>query len=148
MLNEDVIQNRSGKKFAYEYLTHGFSDNQISVLRILDSHSEVFSIPKAFERIISGVTNIFTSPEIEMLFIIYNQEYDRFKNQKTDRRGKKMPAHEWCKKNYGMRKVKSPKFVYDFWSKQPEKLVEAIKMYSSKSNDSFEHTLASILKDK
>ena len=147
MLDEDIIQNRNAKTFAREYLTHGFKDNQISVLRILDSHSERFTIPRAYARVISKITNIYTSPEIEMLFIIYNNDFDKFKNQKTDRKGKKLPAHEWCKKYYKMREVKSPEFVYDFWIKQPEMLVEAIKIYSSKSKDPFENTLASILRD-
>lgn len=69
------------------------------------------------------------------------------KTKKLIGKEKKLPAHEWCKKYYKMREVKSPEFVYDFWIKQPEMLVEAIKIYSSKFKDSFENTLASILRD-
>lgn len=146
MLEEDVIQDRSGKTFAREHLSYGFENNQISIIRIHDSHRENFILPKAYTRMISKVTDIYTTPEIEILFVIYYDDFDKFKNQKPNKNGKKMSAHEWCRYYYKMNNVKSPKFVYDFWVIQPEKLVEVIEIYSSKSKDPFDNTLASILK--
>lgn len=148
MLEEDVIKSRKGKTFANEHLGYGFRDNQIAIFRILDSHSEKFILPRAFNRMISNITNIYTSPEIEMLFIVYNNDFDNFKNQKTDKKGKKLPAHEWCKKYYKMNDVKSPEFVYDFWNSRPDALVKTIEDYSKKCKDPFENTLASLLRDK
>ncbi|CAJ1191281.1 hypothetical protein CPR19088_GLDEOEPO_02188 [Companilactobacillus paralimentarius] len=145
MLEEDVIQDRSGKSFAHEHLSYGFEDNQISILRIHDSRREKFILPRAYTRMISKITDIYTTPEIEILFIINNADFDKFKNRKPNKNGKKMSAHEWCRYYYKMDNVKSPKFVYDFWINQSERLVEVIKIYSSKSKDPFENTLASIL---
>ncbi|MQS76298.1 N-6 DNA methylase [Companilactobacillus halodurans] len=147
MLEEDVIRERNGRTFAREHLTFGFQNNQISILRILDSHNEKFKIPKAYQRLISSITNLYTSPEIEMLFIVSNGDFDAFKNRKADKSGKKLSAHNWCKSHYkNMNNLKSPDFVYDYWNNQPDELVRTIKLYSRKCNYPFQNTLASILK--
>lgn len=146
MLEEDVIRDRNTKTFAREHLSYGFAENQISIFRILDSRKEEFPLPKAYARLVSSRIDIRTTPEIEILFIVDNGDFDAFKNQKPDRGGKKLPAHEWCKKFYNMKDVKSPRFVYDYWNSQPDRLVETIRQYSRKCDDPFENTLASILK--
>ena len=46
MLEESVIRCRTAKKFEERYLRKGF-DNQISVIRILDSRREDFRLSKA-----------------------------------------------------------------------------------------------------
>lgn len=70
MLDEKVIRIRSAKKFEERYLHKGF-DNQISIIRILDSRKENFRLSKAYEHKVD-VINIITAPEIEML-IIYTE---------------------------------------------------------------------------
>lgn len=146
MLEEDVIRDRNAKTFAREHLSYGFAKNQISIFRILDSRKEEFSLPKPYTRLVSSRIDILTTPEIEILFIVYKGDFDKFKNQKPNKSGKKLPAHEWCKKFYNMKDVKSPEFVYDYWNYQPDKLVETIRLYSQKCDYPFENTLASILK--
>ena len=67
MLEECVIRCRSAKRFEERYLRKGF-DEQISVIRILDSRREEFRLSKAYEQKID-VVNVITAPEIEMLII-------------------------------------------------------------------------------
>ena len=49
MLEECVIRCRSAKRFEERYLRKGF-DEQISVIRILDSRREEFRLSKAYEQ--------------------------------------------------------------------------------------------------
>lgn len=70
MLDESAIRSRGAKRFEERYLRKGF-DNQISVIRILDSHREEFRLSKAYANKID-VINVVTAPEIEML-IIHNE---------------------------------------------------------------------------
>ena len=93
MLEERVIRCRSAKRF----------DEQISVIRILDSRREEFRLSKAYEQKID-VVNVITAPEIEMLIIHAEGAYDQFK-----RSGKK--PSEFCKINLRMHDVKSYDFV-------------------------------------
>ena len=77
MLEERVIRCRSAKRFEERYLRKGF-DEQISVIRILDSRREEFRLSKAYEQKID-VVNVITAPEIEMLIIHAEGAYDKFK---------------------------------------------------------------------
>lgn len=77
MLEECVIRCRSAKRFEERYLRKGF-DEQISVIRILDSRREEFQLSKAYEQKID-VVNVITAPEIEMLIIHAEGAYDQFK---------------------------------------------------------------------
>ena len=90
MLEECVIRCRSAKRFEERYLRKGF-DEQISVIRILDSRREEFRLNKAYEQKID-VVNVITAPEIEMLIIHAEGAFDQFK-----RSGIK--PSEFCKKN-------------------------------------------------
>lgn len=48
MLDESVIRCRSAKRFEERYLRKGY-DDQVSVIRILDSRREDFRLSKAYE---------------------------------------------------------------------------------------------------
>ena len=63
MLNEEVIRCRNGKEFEQRYLRKGF-ENKITILRVLDSHSEGFRLSPAYEHKVD-VINVVTAPEIE-----------------------------------------------------------------------------------
>lgn len=124
MLEECVIRCRSAKRFEERYLRKGF-DEQISVIRILDSRREKFRLSKAYEQKID-VVNVITAPEIEMLIIHAEGAYDQFK-----RSGKK--PSEFCKTNLRMHDVKSYDFVKQHFS-NPQLLVKAIKEYRRTAN--------------
>lgn len=53
-------------------------EDEISVIRILDSRRENFKISKAYEYMVD-VINVITAPEIEMLIIFNEQKYREFK---------------------------------------------------------------------
>lgn len=78
MLEERAIRCRSAKRFEEQYLRKKF-DEQISVIRILDSRREEFRLSKAYEQKID-VVNVITAPEIEMLIIHAAGAYDQFKH--------------------------------------------------------------------
>lgn len=137
MLEESVIRCRTAKKFEERYLRKGF-DNQISVIRILDSRREDFRLSKAYANKID-VINIITAPEIEMLIIHNERAYERFK------RSEKKPS-EFCKIDLRMHDVKSYDFVKNYFS-APQTLVNAIGEYRRTANiPKGEYSLSDLLR--
>lgn len=137
MLEESVIRCRTAKKFEERYLRKGF-DNQISVIRILDSRREDFRLSKAYANKVD-VINIITAPEIEMLIIHNERAYERFK-----RSGKK--PSEFCKIDLRMHDVKSYDFVKNYFS-APQTLVNAIGEYRRTANiPKGEYSLSDLLR--
>lgn len=102
MIDESVIRCRSAKRFEGRYLRKRF-DNQISVVRILDSRREEFRLSKEYAHKIDGI-NVITAPEIEMLIILNEGAYERFK-----RSGKK--PSDFCKIELRVHDIKSYDFV-------------------------------------
>lgn len=137
MLDESVIRCRNAKRFEERYLRKGF-DDQISVVRILDSRREEFRLSKAYAHKID-VINVITAPEIEMLIIHNEGAYERFK-----RSGKK--PSDFCKTDLRMHEVKSYDFVKGYF-RDPDTLVKAIKEYRRTANvPNGEYTLLELLK--
>lgn len=137
MLDESVIRCRNAKRFEERYLRKGF-DDQISVVRILDSRREEFRLSKAYAHKID-VINVITAPEIEMLIIHNEGAYERFK-----RSGKK--PSDFCKTDLRMHEVKSYDFVKGYF-RDPDTLVKAIKEYRRTANiPNGEYTLLDLLK--
>ena len=137
MLDESVIRCRNAKRFEERYLRKGF-DDQISVVRILDSRREEFRLSKAYAHKID-VINVMTAPEIEMLIIHNEGAYERFK-----RSGKK--PSDFCKTDLRMHEVKSYDFVKGYF-RDPDTLVKAIKEYRRTANiPNGEYTLLDLLK--
>lgn len=137
MLDESVIRCRNARRFEERYLRKGF-DNQISVVRILDSRREEFRLSKAYSHKID-VINVITAPEIEMLIIHNEGVYEQFK------RSKKSPS-EFCKTELRMHEVKSYEFVKKYFH-DSEILVNAIKKYRRTANiPKGEYTLLDLLK--
>lgn len=137
MLDERVIRCRNAKRFEERYLRKGF-DEPISIVRILDSRREEFRLSKAYEHKVD-VINVITAPEIEIL-IIHNQgEYERFKHSK------KKPS-DFCKSELKMHSVKSYVFVRSYFN-DPDRLVIAIKEYRRVAHiQKDEYTLFDLLK--
>ena len=137
MLDESVIRCRNAKRFEERYLRKGF-DDQISVVRILDSRREEFRLSKAYAHKID-VINVITAPEIEMLIIHNEGAYEQFK-----RSGKK--PRDFCKIDLRMHDVKSYDFVKEYF-RDPDTLVRAIKEYRRTANiPNGEYTLLDLLK--
>lgn len=105
MLDGEVIRIRDAKKFESRYLRKGF-DDKISIIRILDSRREQFSLSKAYQHKVD-VINVITAPEIEMLIILAEDKYKDFKKS-----GKK--PSDFCKQDLGMKNVKSYDYVREY----------------------------------
>ena len=117
MLDGEVIRIRDARKFESRYLRKGF-DDKISIIRILDSRREQFSLSKAYQHKVD-VINVITAPEIEMLIILAEDKYKDFKKS-----GKK--PSDFCKQDLGMKNVKSYDYVREYF-RDTKMLLIAIK---------------------
>ncbi len=137
LLEQEIIRCRNAKTFEERYLRKGFK-YKITILRILDSRRESFKLSKAYADKIN-IINIITAPEIEMLMIFNENQYDRFK-----RSGKK--PSEFCKSELKLKHVKNYKYVKDYFS-NVEQLIGSIREYKriSKARKG-EYTLCDLVK--
>lgn len=137
LLEGEVLRSRSGENFEKQYLRKGFTE-KITVVRILDSHTENFKLSKAYANKIK-VVNIVTAPEIEMLVIFKEGKYNEFK------KSKKKPS-EFCTADLRFKGVKSATFIRKYFS-DVDSLVAAIREYKRVSDiQRGEYTLADLLK--
>ncbi len=137
MLEECVIRCRNAKRFEERFLRKGF-DEQISIIRVLDSRREEFRLSKAYKHKVD-VINVITAPEIEMLIIHAEGAYHQFKNSG-------MKPSDFCKSNLSMHDVKSYEFVKNYFN-NPATLVNTIKEYRRTANiPKGEYCLSDLLK--
>lgn len=137
LLDGEILRCRKAKEFEERYLRKGFTE-QITVLRVLDSRRENFTLSKAYAPKIK-VVNVITAPEIEMLVIFGENKYSDFKKSH-------IKPSDYCKMILGFTNVKSPEFVAKYFE-DINKLISAIKEYKRVSdvrND--EYALADLLK--
>lgn len=136
LLDGEILRCRNAKKFEEQHLRKGFTGT-ITVLRILDSRREKFKLSKAYASKID-VVNVITAPEIEMLVIFAEGQYDEYK------KSKKKPS-AFCKENLGMGDVKSTQFVESYFD-DIDILISAIREYRRVSNiQRGEYALADLL---
>ena len=122
MLNEDVIRCRRAKEFEQRYLRKGF-ENKITVLRILDSHSEMFRLSPAYEHKVD-VIKVVTSPEIEMLLILAEGKYNDYIKKASS-----MSPSIFCKQELKMKgNIKSQEYVRNYFS-DINMLISTIREY-------------------
>ena len=137
LLEGEILRCRGAKKFEEQHLRKGFTE-KITVLRILDSRRENFKLSKAYAGKID-VVNIITAPEIEMLVIFAEGQYNEYKKS-----GKKPSI--FCKENLKYSDVKNTLFVEEYFS-DIDVLIAAIREYKRVSNiQRGEYALADLLK--
>ena len=138
LLEGEILRCRNARKFEEQHLRKGFAD-KITVLRILDSRREQFKLSKAYAGKID-VVNVITAPEIEMLVIFAEGQYDEYK------KSKKKPS-AFCKEDLRMGDVKSAQFVESYFA-DIEVLISAIREYRRVSNvQRGEYALADLLNE-
>lgn len=104
----------------------------------MDSRRENFNLSKAYVGKID-VVNIITAPEIEMLVVFAEGQYNEYKKS-----GKKPSI--FCKENLKYSNVKSTQFIEDYFV-DVEILIDAIRGYRRISNiQRGEYTLADLLR--
>ena len=137
LLEGEILRCRGAKKFEEQHLRKGFTE-KITVLRIFDSRRENFKLSKAYAGKID-VVNIITAPEIEMLVIFAEGQYNEYKKS-----GKKPSI--FCKENLKYSDVKNTPFVEEYFSDM-DVLIAAIREYKRVSNiQRGEYALADLLK--
>lgn len=126
---EDLIENRfipriSVKKVEEKYLSFSHS-KPVMILRIIDSKNEKFSLSKPYHGRFA-VETICTCPEIEILLILKNGDYDDYCKTKS----KEKPS-AYCSRRYGYTKNRD-----SFASMITcDELITAIKRYDSVKDD-------------
>lgn len=138
LIEEKVLRCRDAKKFERMYLRKTYED-KITILRILDSRNERFNLSKEYRDKVD-VVNVVTAPEIEMLIIHAEDEYEEFK------KSRKKPS-AFCKENLKMKKVKDASFLQKYFS-DPEKLLRAIITHDKKCGKNKEYNLSDLLTDR
>lgn len=98
LLDGEILRCRNARMFEEQHLRKGFTGT-ITVLRILDSRREQFKLSKAYVGKID-VVNVITAPEIEMLVIFAEGQYEEYK------KSKKKPS-AFCKEDLRMDDVKA-----------------------------------------
>ncbi len=124
LLEEDLLRCRKAKNFCSTYLNKTFH-NKITVLRILDDRRETFKLPTAYKNKVSGIHNIITAPEIEILAIIKEKALNDFKRVQH---ANHLKPSEYCKQNLRLSELKTYDFVYGYF--QVEELIDAINEYA------------------
>ena len=122
MLNEEVIRCRDGKTFEQRYLRKGF-ESEITILRVLDSHSEGFRLSPAYKHKVD-VIKVVTSPEIEMLLILAEGKYNEYL-----KRSSTMSPSAFCKQVLKLKgNIKSRDFVQKYFA-DIDMLINTIQEY-------------------
>ncbi|HEM3665431.1 TPA: hypothetical protein U1C77_001080 [Streptococcus suis] len=123
LINNGPIRSRSAKSFCDKYMGKNYG-LKVKLYRVIDSRNENFNFKSAkyrkiFEEKIE-VINVITPPEIELLVIVSQGEYDDFVRSLH-----KKPS-EYCKQVLKLEDVKQFKFVKDYFS-DLDKLLNSIK---------------------
>ena len=144
LLEEKPILRVSAKEFEKKYLRMGFKE-LISLIRIIDSRTEKFSLSAAYKHKVR-VINVITAPEIEKLIIIAEGKLKDYEKIRNSRKNQYKPS-TYCKEVLHLKNVKKYDFVKDYFA-DSDKLVKAIKEYCRTSDvKQGEYTLADLLKE-
>ena len=137
LIEEEVLRIRKASVFETRYLRMKYK-NGLSIIRVLDSHNEKFKLSEVYKRQVR-VINVVTAPEIAMLVILAEGNYQDYKKTK------KKPS-EYCKENLKMKNVKSPEFIKEYfrdYKKLTAALCEYRRVTKPKAN---EYSAADLLK--
>lgn len=142
LVEEKFIKRGSVANISRNYLNRKF-DKPVYILRIIDSKSEKFKLSKEYLNKVNKIIDIITKPEIEILIIISENDYEKFTNSPPEIR--RSPS-SYCKSEYGMKNVKSKKFVKEYFN-DISKLKTAIKTHRTYTKDNI-YMLQDLLDNK
>ena len=140
LLDGEILgrRDRSAKNFEKNHLRKEF-DEKITIVRILDSINEKYELSKLYAKKME-IVNVVTAPEIEMLIIINENKYKEYQKVTSKRK-----PSDFCKDILGIRDVKSPLFIKEYFE-NPDVLVNVLRQYkSTKAMRSGEQCLAELL---
>lgn len=145
LIDEEVLSIRKASDFERQYLNHSF-ENKIKIYRVHDSRTEAFNLRKEYKlKVEDPIYEIYTTPEIEVLFLIYKGDYEKY--IKGTKKSNIKPS-KYVKQNYGkeFKNFKTYKFVYHFWSNDVNELVKCIQEYARMTSNDYSNTICSLLK--
>lgn len=134
LLTRKLVPRMAVRKIEEEYLSYSHK-KPVVILRIIDSRNEKFLLRRVYQGRFEIIT-VCTCPEIEILLILKNGDYDDYCKTKSTEK-----PSAYCKRKYGYRKNKD--VFRDFFS--CDELVQAIRKYSSQ-NQNTGYTLDDLLK--
>lgn len=156
LLEGKVLRCRKGENFCKNYLGKSMGKKVIP-LRILDSPNERFNIPQAYKRRFFEdpdfpttqtplIINAVTQPEIEILLVINEGEYQQFKKFYNRNKGKNAKPSIFVKQELNLPDCKDQGFCRNYF-KDVDNLVDAIAEYKRINGNEF-FTIFDLLKMK
>lgn len=140
LLDEQIFSRIPPARLFNSVLTHAYGDNEIHIIRIIDSIKENFPMKASQRKRISTEQAYLTRPEIEMLIIISKNHYEKWK------RSRYAKPSAYCKEILGITNIKTREFVLNYFS-DVDLLIHSIKEYDRiHSYEKNEHSLFHLLK--
>lgn len=125
---EKAHQVRSAQEVQSKFLGLDYGENPPIIVRICDSKNEKFKLNKKLYS--NTVINIFTRPEIEILYIIKADEYEKYTNKQ---KSKEKPS-TYCNRVLKMKNVKKKGFANEIFQ-EIEELRESLEKYKKYHKD-------------
>ena len=141
LVGRKVTRRRKAEDIQQQFLNRDFSPYKVSIIRILDSRSEKFKLGKLYEERFPVYT-IRTTPEIEMLLIIGENEDMAYRQQhKTS-----CKPSEYCQNVLKLgNAIKSNIFWRDYFS-DVNKLLDVLRKYHERWSNKSEYSIYDLLK--
>jgi len=129
LVQKKVHRRMSVKKTEEKFLKYDYGQTLV-ILRIIDSAREQFNLKKVYKEN-NRIKNktCLTTPEIEILVIINENALEEYYKVKS-----KKPPSEFCKQNLKMNDIKKDSSIDKYFNCDSKKLINAIKIYNTKSN--------------
>lgn len=125
-----IERSRSARKIEVNYLNPSY-DKPIDIIRIIDSSKEKFILSPAYRNKVNEIKTVLSKPSIEILIIIAEKHFDKFKNDKH--KNHKHSCEEYIYLHFKYKNIKSYDFVRKYF-KDPKTLVNAILEYKSSTD--------------
>lgn len=140
MISKKVVKRSAVKKIEEDHLGIRY-EKPVCILRIIDSRNEKFKLSKVYEeRYGNRILNLLTRPEIEILIIIKNGDFDTYTRKYKSR----IKPSQYCKDQYRIAKIKSSGTMNSIF-KDMEDLKKALRTYHKYKSDN-EYSIYDLLK--
>ncbi|NCC79767.1 MAG: hypothetical protein EOM07_09230 [Clostridia bacterium] len=140
LIDHKVVKRSSVQSIQEKYLSISYG-KPVYILRIIDSRTEAFKLSKVYEeRYGNKILNLLTRPEIEILIIIKNGDFDTYTRKYKSR----IKPSQYCKDQYRIAKIKSSGTMNSIF-KDMEDLKKALRTYHKYKSDN-EYSIYDLLK--
>lgn len=145
LLYEEIFKARQLEQSLISKINQLPLNEKVTIIRIGDKLSDELRIPLDVKNKVVSIEKVCIKPEFEILYIIWNNEVEKYNKQKSNEKPSEYIYH--IIDDY----QKSYKYNYEFFSNLTEKELKfLIKQYDIKrlgTHTSFEKSLLSIIKN-